>query len=38
MIKELHKSGKTILMVTHDETIAEHADRTIRLQDGEVLK
>jgi len=36
MIKDLHKSGKTILMVTHDESIAENADRIIRLQDGEL--
>jgi putative ABC transport system ATP-binding protein len=38
MIQDLHKSGKTILMVTHDELIAEHADRIVRLQDGELLR
>ncbi|MGC8887896.1 MAG: ABC transporter ATP-binding protein [Verrucomicrobiia bacterium] len=33
---ELHKQGKTIIMVTHDENIAKRAQRTIRLRDGVV--
>jgi len=29
--------GKTILMVTHDETLAEHTDRVLRLSDGRLV-
>ena len=32
----LHKQGKTIVLVTHDPKVAEQADRSIRLQDGQV--
>ncbi len=30
----LHKKGHTIILVTHEDDIAEHANRTIRLRDG----
>jgi putative ABC transport system ATP-binding protein len=30
----LHKEGNTIILVTHEEDIAAHAHRTIRLRDG----
>ena len=33
---ELHEKGNTIILVTHEEYIAEHADRTIHLFDGKV--
>ncbi|MCX7872380.1 MAG: ABC transporter ATP-binding protein [Verrucomicrobiae bacterium] len=33
---DLHKQGKTIIMVTHDESVARRAERTIRLRDGVV--
>jgi putative ABC transport system ATP-binding protein len=36
VIDELHASGMTILMVTHDEAIAERCQRVIRLRDGEL--
>ena len=36
LLKELHKEGNTIVMVTHDEAIAEHAKRIIRLKDGKL--
>lgn len=32
-----HSAGQTIIMVTHDEKIAEKADRTINLFDGKVV-
>lgn len=35
-LKSLHKKGKTIIIVTHDATIAKHAKRTVMLHDGQV--
>jgi putative ABC transport system ATP-binding protein len=35
---ELNESGKTIVMVTHEEEIARHATRIIRLRDGLIAK
>ena len=35
-LKILADSGKTILMVTHDNELAERAQRTIRLVDGRI--
>lgn len=35
---ELHKQGKTIIMVTHDENIARYGERIIRLKDGLIEK
>jgi putative ABC transport system ATP-binding protein len=32
----LHEQGKTLIVVTHDESIAEDAQRTIRLFDGRI--
>ncbi|MGH7680414.1 MAG: ABC transporter ATP-binding protein [Candidatus Eiseniibacteriota bacterium] len=34
MFDELHAAGQTIIVVTHEEYIAERAHRTIRLRDG----
>jgi putative ABC transport system ATP-binding protein len=34
MLKELNRSGKTIIMVTHENDIAAHARRVVRLRDG----
>ena len=34
LLDKLHADGKTIIMVTHDEEVAERADRVIRLMDG----
>ncbi|MBN2414242.1 ABC transporter ATP-binding protein [bacterium] len=34
MFEALHDEGNTIIMVTHEEYIAEHSDRIIRLRDG----
>ena len=33
---ELHERGHTIILVTHEDYIADHADRTINLFDGKV--
>lgn len=37
LLENLVKSGKTIILITHDPNIAEHAKRIIRLKDGEIL-
>jgi putative ABC transport system ATP-binding protein len=37
LLRELHRSGATICMVTHDTRFARHADRSINLFDGRVL-
>ncbi len=37
LFKELHDEGQTIIMVTHEEDIAGHARRIIRLRDGRVV-
>ncbi len=34
LLDELHRSGQTIILVTHEDYIAEHARRIIRLRDG----
>jgi ABC-type ATPase involved in cell division len=34
--EEIHKAGNTIIVVTHEEDIARHAHRIIRLIDGNV--
>ena len=37
LLRELHRAGSTICMVTHDPRFARHADRTIHLFDGRVV-
>jgi putative ABC transport system ATP-binding protein len=34
LVNEIHEKGNTIILVTHEEYIAEHAARIIRLKDG----
>lgn len=34
LFDEIHKAGNTVIMVTHEEDIAAHANRIIRLRDG----
>lgn len=38
LLGNLHKRGRTIIMVTHEEEIAEHATRIIRFFDGHIVK
>ncbi|EEQ09066.1 ABC transporter related [Yersinia mollaretii ATCC 43969] len=37
ILKELHRQGHTVVIVTHDMSIAEHAQRIIELRDGEII-
>jgi putative ABC transport system ATP-binding protein len=36
-MKKIHKEGNTLIMVTHDLDISEHAERIIRIKDGVVV-
>jgi putative ABC transport system ATP-binding protein len=36
LFEQLHRQGNTIILVTHEESIAEHAHRIIRVRDGMV--
>ena len=36
LFEEIHKNGNTIILVTHEEDIAQHAHRIVRLKDGVV--
>ncbi len=37
ILKELHRAGHTVIVVTHDMEVASHADRIIEIRDGRVL-
>ena len=38
LLEEIHKKGNTIILVTHEEEIAAHAQRIIRMRDGMIEK
>jgi len=38
LLRELHRAGSTICMVTHDTRFARHADRSVHLFDGRVVE
>ena len=37
LLQQLHKQGHTVVLITHDNSIAVQADRIIRLEDGHVI-
>ncbi|NDV92818.1 MacB family efflux pump subunit [Alteromonas sp. 345S023] len=37
LLRELHAEGVTIILITHDNAVAEHADRQIHLLDGKIV-
>jgi len=38
LLRELHAEGLTVVLVTHEPSIAATADRTIRVHDGEIVE
>ena len=36
LLDDLHDSGRTILLITHEEDVAHRAQRTLRIRDGEL--
>jgi macrolide transport system ATP-binding/permease protein len=37
LLHDLHKQGRTVVVITHDENVARHAERIIRLKDGKII-
>jgi len=38
LFNDLHSNGNTIILVTHEDDIASHAHRTIKLLDGKIIE
>ena len=38
MFVKLNESGKTVVVITHDQTIASHAKSIVRIKDGEIIR
>ena len=38
LLKQLHVEGRTIILITHAENVAQHASRIVRIQDGRILE
>ncbi|MFU0831883.1 MAG: Lipoprotein-releasing system ATP-binding protein LolD [Oscillospiraceae bacterium] len=37
ILHSLHRSGRTVVLITHDDRIADTADRVIQIQDGKII-
>lgn len=37
ILHELHEEGRTVILITHDNEIANEAQRVIRIQDGQIV-
>jgi putative ABC transport system ATP-binding protein len=37
ILKQLHSKGNTVILITHDNSLAVQAERIVRLQDGEII-
>ena len=38
ILHELNEEGRTVILITHDNSIADEAKRVIRIQDGKVVE
>jgi len=38
LFERLHKEGRTVVLVTHDENVGRHAKRIIRISDGRIIQ
>lgn len=38
LLKELHQQGHAIILVTHDQDVAAHAERIIEMRDGRIVR
>ena len=38
LLKQLHGEGRTIILITHAENVAQHAGRIVRIQDGRIIE
>jgi macrolide transport system ATP-binding/permease protein len=38
LLKKLHAEGRTIILITHAENVAQHAGRVVRIQDGRIIE
>ena len=38
ILKKLHESGRTVIMITHDSEVADQTERVIRIHDGKIVK
>jgi putative ABC transport system ATP-binding protein len=38
LFKEINKKGSTIILITHEEYLAQHASRIIHIQDGNIVR
>ena len=37
LFDELHTKGNTLMIVTHEQSVADHAKRTVWLSDGDIV-
>jgi len=38
ILKKLHSKGNTIVLITHDNSLAAQAERIVRIQDGKIIQ
>jgi putative ABC transport system ATP-binding protein len=38
ILDRLHEEGRTVLIITHDESITKITHRTIRIRDGKIIE